>query len=391
MLEIKYKSIDDLLPYARNSRTHSDEQVTQIAASIREFGFTNPVLIDEHGSIIAGHGRVMAARKLKLTEVPTIKLSHLSETQRRAYVIADNKLALNAGWDEELLKVEIEELKGFDFDIGLLGFDENELKNLFPDEITQGLTDEDNVPDVPAEPVTKLGDIWILGNHRLMCGDSTSIDSVEKLTQSNEIDLVFTDPMYNDETKGFLTVIECLKTFHIVLMTTFKQAISVINDTSWDFKFDCVLFFKTPSSMMNKKVPYYHHKNLFYLTKTKEIESIFNCDNAKGVFSENGYYPSVIEAKKNTQEEHGLSKPIDAIVKILSGYKAKTVIDMFAGSGSTLIACEMTKRKSYNIEINEKYCDVIVRRWQEFTGKKAMLESTGDTFDELNKNVKGAK
>lgn len=383
MLEIKYKSIEDLLPYARNSRTHSDAQVAQIASSIREFGFTNPVLIDEHGSIIAGHGRVMAARKLKLTEVPTITLSHLSETQRRAYVIADNKLALNAGWDDEMLRIEIEDLKSLDFDISMLGFDDNEISSLFGNEISEGLVDDDDIPNVEEESVTKNGDIWILGSHRLMCGDSTNIDNVSMLTKNNKIDLVFTDPMYNDETKGFLNVIECIDVKNIVLMTTFKQAISVLNNTGWDFKFDCILYFKTPSSMMNKKVPYYHHKNVFYLTKSSNDDSIFSCDNAKGAFSENGYYPSVIEAKKNTNEEHGLSKPIDSIVKLLSGYKAKSVIDLFAGSGSTLIACEKTNRINYSIELDEKYCDVIVKRWQEFTGKKAKLEATGQSFDDL--------
>ena len=380
MLEIQYKNIDELLPYARNSRTHSDEQVAQIAASIKEFGFTNPVLIDEQGSIIAGHGRVMAARKLKLTDVPTIKLSHLTDLQRRAYVIADNKLALNAGWDDEMLRIEIEELKNADFDVDLLGFDSSEIDDLFPEEVTEGLTDADDVPDVTDEPVTKLGDVWILGKHRVMCGDSTSIDAVEKLMNGEKADMVFTDPMYNDETKGFTSVISAINVENILLMTTFKQAISILNETGWHFRFDTVLYFKTPSSMLNKKVPYYLHKNLFYVT-TKETDGIFSCDNAKGHFSENGYYPSVIEAKKNTQEEHGLTKPVDSLVSILSGFKAKKVIDLFCGSGSSLVACEKTNRIMFAMELDEKYCDIIVKRWQEFTGKKAILESTGEEFN----------
>ena len=196
-IQIEYRSIDQLIPYARNSRTHSDAQVAQIAASIKEFGFTNPVLIDAEGSIIAGHWRVLAARKLGMASVPCIELGYLTEAQKKAYVIADNKLALNAGWDEEMLRLELAELKSLDFDTDLIGFSADEIQALTPDEVVDGLTDEDAVPEVPEEPITKLGDVWVLGNHRLMCGDSTSIDAVEKLINGNTIDLIFTDPPYN--------------------------------------------------------------------------------------------------------------------------------------------------------------------------------------------------
>ena len=169
--------LQDLIPYARNSRTHSDEQVTQIASSIKEFGFTNPVLIDADGGIIAGHGRVMAAKKLKMESVPVVVLSHMTEAQRRAYVIADNKLALNAGWDDEMLRVEFQELQDLGFDVELTGFSMDEINALNVEEV-EGLTDEDAVPEAPETPVSVLGDVWLLGNHRLMCGDSTSIDDV---------------------------------------------------------------------------------------------------------------------------------------------------------------------------------------------------------------------
>ena len=183
-MQIEKIATEALIPYVRNSRTHDASQVSQIAASIKEFGFTNPVLIDEDNGIIAGHGRVMAAQRLKMDEVPAIRLSHLSGAQKRAYVIADNKLALNAGWDLEMLRLEIDDLKLADFDIDLLGFSHEELQNLLPDEVSEGLTDEDAVPDVPEDPVTQPGDIWILGNHRLMCGDSTSIDAcIDILTE----------------------------------------------------------------------------------------------------------------------------------------------------------------------------------------------------------------
>ena len=197
-MQIEQTKTSDLLPYARNSRTHSDAQIAQIAASIREFGFTNPVLIDQENQIIAGHGRVLAAMKLKLDEVPCIRLSHLSESQKRAYVIADNKLALNAGWDDELLALEIKDLQDADFDVSLLGFEDDELAKIMDAlvEEVEGLTDEDATPEIPEEPKTKPGDIYQLGKHRLMCGDSTSIDAVDKLMDGQKANMVYCDPPY---------------------------------------------------------------------------------------------------------------------------------------------------------------------------------------------------
>ncbi|MCK4793829.1 MAG: site-specific DNA-methyltransferase [Desulfobacteraceae bacterium] len=197
MLKIIEIETGKLIPYAKNSRTHSEAQIAQVAASIREFGFTNPILIDEKNSIIAGHGRVQAARLLELKKVPTITLSGLTDIQKQAYIIADNKLALNAGWDEELLSLELKELQEMDFDLELTGFDEDELDDLLNlgDEKT-GKTDDDAVPDAPEVPNSRLGDIWIMGNHRLMCGDSTSVDAVESLVDGQKADMVFTDPPY---------------------------------------------------------------------------------------------------------------------------------------------------------------------------------------------------
>ena len=195
-LNIKYRKVEELIPYVNNSRKHSDQQVAQIAASIKEFGWTNPILVDKEKGIIAGHGRLMAARKLKMDDVPTIELSHLSEAQKKALVIADNKLALNADWDTQILSLELSELQDIGFDLDILGFDANELNALLEPEEVEGLTDEDAVPEVPEEPKTKLGDIYQLGNHRLMCGDSTSIDAVEKLMDGVYPDLIHTDPPY---------------------------------------------------------------------------------------------------------------------------------------------------------------------------------------------------
>jgi len=196
-MEIIKKPIDSLIPYAKNARVHDEAQIAQIAGSIKEFGFNNPVLIDKDNGIIAGHGRVMAARKLGLTEVPTILLDHLNETQRKAYILADNRIAINSTWDNEMLSLELMDIKD-DVSLAMLGFSLDELDALLnPTQLTDGLTDEDAVPDVPIEPTTKLGDIYQLGNHRLMCGDSTSIDAVEKLMDGNQVDLIFTDPPYN--------------------------------------------------------------------------------------------------------------------------------------------------------------------------------------------------
>lgn len=194
--KIEMLAVEHLIPYANNSRTHGDAQIAQIAASIKEFGFTNPVLIDGEGGIIAGHGRVLAARKLSMAEVPCIRLGYLTDTQRRAYIIADNKLALNAGWDDEMLATEFADLTAEGFDLELTGFTLDEIDALTPEEIPPGLTDEDAVPEVQAEPISKLGDVWLLGKHRLMCGDSTSIDAVETLMDGSKADMVFTDPPY---------------------------------------------------------------------------------------------------------------------------------------------------------------------------------------------------
>ena len=193
--KVERRSVASLIPYARNARTHSEAQVAQIAASIKEWGWTTPVLVDEDSGIIAGHGRVMAAQKLALKEVPVMVATGWTEAQKKAYVLADNQLALNAGWDTDLLKVELQEINGLDFDMGLMGFSDDFLQSVLV-ETTEGLTDEDAVPDVPEEPETKPGDVWVLGRHRLMCGDSTSADDVAKALNGVEPHLMVTDPPY---------------------------------------------------------------------------------------------------------------------------------------------------------------------------------------------------
>jgi len=201
-MQIKEVEVSKLIPYAKNSRTHDDAQVAQIAASIKEFGWTNPILVDGDKGVIAGHGRLLAARKLGYDKVPTIELKHMTEAQKKAYVIADNKLALNAGWDNVMLSAELAELEELGFDLGIIGFDNKELDSLMAPEVTEGLVDEDDVPEPPPEPKTQLGDIYILGAHRLMCGDSTSINAVEKLMEKKKCDMVWTDPPYNVAIQG---------------------------------------------------------------------------------------------------------------------------------------------------------------------------------------------
>jgi DNA modification methylase len=375
---IQYVEINKLIPYVNNARTHDDSQVTQIASSIREFGFNNPVLIDKDNGIIAGHGRVMAAKKLGLIEVPTITLDHLTEAQRKAYILADNRIALNSGWDNELLALELQELDT-NIDLSLLGFDADELNALLnPVELTDGLTDEDAVPDVPDEPVTKLGDIYQLGNHRLMCGDSTSIDAVEKLMDGNVVDLIFTDPPYNVAFNGRSGKHDVIMNDNLSesdfgsFIDEVCNTIKAINPKAyyiwcnWNFygvlqgKLDyktCIVWAKNVFGMGNG----YRHQHEFCLFNGKIDEVIKN-------------ESDLWEVKKDHNYVHPTQKPVALSVRAFGNHiKLLNVLDLFGGSGSTLIGAEQTGRKAFVMELDPKYCDVIVRRWEDFTGKKAEL------------------
>lgn len=377
-MQIEQINIESLIPYARNSRTHSEAQVAQIAASIKEFGFTNPVLIDEDGGIIAGHGRTMAARKLNMAEVPCIRLSHLTDAQKKAYVIADNKLALNAGWDDEMLKVELQELSDLDFDLALTGFDADELAKLLEPEQVEGLTDEDDVPEVPEEPKTRLGDIYKLGNHRLMCGDSTSIDAVDRLMDGNKVDLVFTDPPYNVAFNGRSGKHDVIKNDDLP-KDEFENFIAEVCNTikavdpkayyiwcNWNFyavlqnKLDyktCIVWAKNVFGMGSG----YRHQHEFCLFNGKIDEVIKN-------------ESDLWEIKKDSKYVHPTQKPVALSVRAFGNHvKLLNVLDLFGGSGSTLIGAEQTGRKAFVMELDPKYCDVIVKRWEDFTGKKAEL------------------
>lgn len=376
---IEWLETKGLIPYAKNSRTHSEAQVAQIAGSIKEFGFNNPVLIDEDNGIIAGHGRVMAAQKLGLQAVPCIRLAHLSDTQRKAYVIADNRLALNAGWDDQMLTVELQELDSESFDLSLLGFEADELNALLnPIKETEGLTDEDEVPEVPEEPKTKPGDIYKLGRHRLMCGDSTSIDAVEKLMDGNKVDLIFTDPPYNVAFNGRSGKHEVIKNDNLSeqefenFITDVCNTIQLIDPKAyyiwcnWDFygalqgKLPykaCIVWAKNVFGMGQG----YRHQHEFCLFNGKIDEVVKNESDLWSI-------------KKDTKYVHPTQKPVALSVRAFGNHiKLTNVLDLFGGSGSTLIGAEQTGRTCYVMELDPKYCDVIVKRWEDFTGQKAEL------------------
>jgi DNA modification methylase len=377
-MEIKEVEVSALIPYAKNSRTHDDAQVAQIAASIKEFGWTNPILVDGTKGVIAGHGRLLAARKLGMAKVPTIELKDMTEAQKKAYVIADNKLALNAGWDTNFLSLELQELKDQDFDLTLLGFDDKELDALLAPETTEGLTDEDSVPDTPIEPKTKLGDIYILENHRLMCGDSTSIDAVEKLMDGNSVDLIFTDPPYNVAFNGRSGKHDVIKNDDLPehefenFILEVCSVIKVLDPKAyyvwcnWNFygllqrnlKFKtCIVWAKNVFGMGQG----YRHQHEFCLFNGKIDEVIKN-------------ESDLWEVKKDHNYVHPTQKPVALSVRAFGNHiKLLNVLDLFGGSGSTLIGAEQTGRKAFVMELDPKYCDVIVKRWEDFTGKKAIL------------------
>ena len=405
-MQIEQLKTEELLSYAKNSRTHSEAQIDQIAASIKEFGFTNPVLIDDNNQIIAGHGRVTAARKLKLSEVPCIRLGYLTESQKRAYVIADNKLALNAGWDDELLALEIQDLKDEDFDISLLGFDDDELSKIMETliEEVEGLTDEDAVPETPEEPKTKPGDIYKLGNHRLMCGDSTSIDAVDKLMNGQKADMVFTDPPYgvayeggHNQKKRKGIIADTLEgddltgLFYGALMAAIPNTKDGAAFYVWyasgksvetyaalsklPLKLRAVIqWYKVKSGLgafMSQYIP--NSEPCMYLHKDGCSPAWYGPTNEKTVW----------ELKKEAKNiYHPTQKPVELPERAItnSSKSGDEILDLFGGSGSTLIACEKINRHARLMELDPKYCDVIVKRWEDFTGKKAELLNGVDSI-----------
>lgn len=369
-MEIIYKKVDNLIPYINNSRTHSEEQINQIIASINEFGFTNPLLIDEKDNIIAGHGRLLASKKLKMEEVPCIVLSGLTEAQKKAYIIADNKMALNAGWNEELLKIELENLKELDFDLELTGFDVDELEDIFQVEEEQEIVEDDFDIEPPEEPKAKLGDIYKLGNHRLMCGDSTKTEDIEKLMNGNKADMVFTDPPY-----GMSAVSKSG-----VLSKTYKT--DIMNDDTNDVAIKSYNIINETFS--NIKQVWWGANYYTECLPSAECWIVWDKNNGGSDQTDCELawtnFRSVVRqftmASEKINRVHPTQKPIKLIADIFYKFDKdklfNNVLDLFGGSGSTLIACEQLNKKCYMMELDPKYIDVIIKRWEEFTGKKAI-------------------
>jgi DNA modification methylase len=394
--------IAQLVPYARNARTHSETQVAQIAASIREFGWTNPILVDGQCGVIAGHGRLMAARLLGLTEVPTIELSHLTPAQRRAYVIADNKLALNAGWDDEMLRLELGDLRDEGFDLDLTGFDAVEIGRLLID-ATEGLTDPDQVPPAPDTPASRPGDVWLLGRHRLVCGDSTDAETVSRALDGVTPHLMVTDPPYGvDYDPAWRNA--------VLSGSQTSRTGRVLNDHRADWREAWALF---PGD-----VAYVWHGALH---ATTVAESLVACgfdiraqiiwakerlvlgrghyhwqhepcwyavrDGGKGHWAGDRKQTTLWSIPSRDQDAatvHGTQKPVACMRRPIENNSSPghAVYEPFSGSGTTIIAAEMTGRACHAVELSAAYVDVGVQRWEAFTGQQARLQGTGWTLSE---------
>lgn len=417
--EYKRISTESLIPYSMNSRVHSDAQVEQLVDSIREFGFTNPILIDSANNVIAGHCRIAAAKKIGINELPCIVIDGLTEDQKRAYIIADNKLALNASWDFDILLSEVRALQDSSFDIELTGFSLEEIADLMPEIENKGLCDADDVPDIDDAPKTKAGDIWILGDHRLMCGNSKEITHIEMLMDNKKADMVFTDPPYNTGmtsqsqkgSGGFWKGNNgSTRLSHIFddcytpeewqdFMASFMASYWMLT------KENCVLYICLDWRRNHELIPHienvgFKRSNLIVWDKMvhglgsdyKYTHEFINvCKKGKPALDthqgDDREYSDVwhIQRKMGRDEDHATKKPIELVERALrhASKRDDLVVDLFGGSGSTLIACEKTNRKCFMMEIMPSYCDVIIKRWQKFTGKDAILESNNIKFNEV--------
>jgi len=398
-MKVQQIKVSDLIPYASNSRTHDDAQVAQIAASIKEFSFLNPVLVDGENGILCGHARVLAARKLGMKEVPTIDASHLSPAQRKAYIILDNKLPLNAGWDLEMLSLEMGDLRDEGFDLSLIGFDDTELANIFT-EAHDGLTDPDAVPDIPDEPVTKEGDVWVLGKHRVMCGDSTVETHVSALLGDVKPHLMVTDPPYGVEYDASWRVDAGLNK-----ETAAHGKVENDNNADWreawalfpgdvayvwfadkmgvgvgvglmesGFNLRAMIIWAKNNMVIGRGDYHSKHESCWYAVKKTK----------KGHYCGGRKQTTVWDIDKPMKSEtgHSTQKPVECMKRPIENNSSpgQAVYEPFSGSGTTVIAGEMTGRAIYAMELSPAYVDVAVKRWQEFTGECATLESDGSKF-----------
>jgi DNA modification methylase len=406
-LQVRLCPVDQLVPYQKNARTHSDEQIAQIAASIQEFGWTNPILVGPDYVVIAGHARLAAAKKLRLTEVPVIVLGHLTEKQRRALVIADNQLALNAGWDEDLLRVELRALQAEDFDLDLVGFGEIELAELLAnDGDYAGHTDEDAVPETPEIAVSALGDLWLLGDHRIYCGDATQLEAIQKVMDGGLADMVFCDPPYgvaygssartrrerekkritNDDL-GDAAFGEFLRKTSINLLSVTKGAVYICMSSSELHTLQNA--FTAAGGHWSTFVIW--AKNRFTLGRSdyqRQYEPMLygwreGTDHFWCGARDQGDVWFVNKPQANVL--HPTQKPVELVERAIrnSSKSRDTVLDPFGGSGTTLIACEKHGQQARLIELEPKYVDVVVRRWEQYAERKATLADDGREFEQV--------
>jgi DNA modification methylase len=403
-LQIAWRPLGALILHGRNPRTHSDAQVAQIAASVGEFGWTNPVLVDGANGIIAGHGRVLAARKLGLEQVPVIELAHMSEAQKRAYVLADNQLALNAGWDEALLRLELADLSEFGFDLGLVGFGPGELERLLAGAGRTGLSDDDDAPALPEQAVTRPGGLWVLGEHRVLCGDATVPADVERVLDGRLADMTFTDPPYNvkygssakDKLRGNRRKIlndDLGGSFETFLQRACANILAVTKGAVYICMSSSELHtlqraFRAAGGKWSTFVIWAKHTfTLGRADYQRQYEPILygwrdGHDHYWCGARDQGDVWFIDKPARN--DLHPTMKPV-ALVERAIRNSSKTrdiVLDPFGGSGSTLIACEKAGRHARLVELDPKYCDVIIQRWQAWTGEQATLEADGRTFEE---------
>lgn len=404
---IEHWPIDKLIPYARNARQHSDAQIAQIAASIAEFGFTNPILAGSDGVIVAGHGRLAAARKLGLATVPVVVLEHLTPTQRRALVLADNRLAELATWDDALLRIELEALQDDGFDLDLTGFDADALAELLADEEPQieGRTEDDAIPEMPEEPVSRPGDVWRLGPHRLVCGDATTAEAYAQLFPDGErADMVFTDPPYNVNYAN--SAKDKLRGKHRPILN------DALGEGFYDFLYDALalimahtrgaIYVAMSSSELDTLQAAFRAagghwstfiiwaKNTFTLGRSdyqRQYEPILYGwpEGGERHWCGDRDQGDVWQIKKPAKNDlHPTMKPVDLVERAIrnSSRPGDVVLDPFGGSGTTLIAAEKSGRVARLIELDPKYVDVIVRRWQDWTGQQATREADGVAFDQ---------
>ncbi len=398
--EMQLVPIDRLIPYINNARTHSPEQINKLRASLREFGFINPVIIDRDFNVIAGHGRIFAAKEEGIKEVPCVLVDYLTEAQKKAYIIADNRMAMDAGWDEELLRVEIEALQAEAFDLSLTGFDEVEIAGLFGDDSDMQEDDFDVDEELEKPTFSKSGDVWMLGRHRLVCGDSTKAETFDTLMQGRKANLVVTDPPYNVDYEGAAGKIKndnlADEKFYQFLFDAFSKIEKVMADDASIYVFHadteglnfrkafsdagfylsgCCIW-KKPSLVLGRSPYQWQHEPCLFGWKKKGRHQWYSDRKQTTIWE-------FEKAKKNT--DHPTMKPIPLLAYPIqnSSMSNTLVLDPFGGSGSTLIACEQTDRNCATIELDEKYCDVIVKRYIEQVGSadKVSVERDGKTYN----------